>query len=569
MVKYTSALQKKKLKNQSGVPKKLLKNYGTEEPQKRAIKTDSYGSLDSNSLTPPFSQKKHAKKAPKIFDIDVVTSPLRASIWHKSNITTWMEKLAAFYEKKEYSAINSIVPFAAKSIKKSLLRCSSKSIHEISKGECDFDVELKADSKQNFYWTAMARCKCFACPLCAIFRSKKLLMLGMAWCFKRRKPLEESNNALLTFTRYHRRDTSVSDLYVALDKQIVNLTRWFQKHAEKDNKFGNTKGTWRGYTASLEATKGDNGPHIHWHVFYTCESKEEMDALRDWYFKTRKKQDIELKKMYPKYKPMAMKYQRDGFLTLSKSGKDKKANTVRNIMNYISKGIAETVSPETKTKQKKGNKLIYHIENLNDAKMYFDFNMATSGKRMWRAGGVCREINGTQSKEEDIQALLDAGEIDLKEGMEVLYTIKQDTPHGNAMARETPDLSIDMIEKEIVDTKNMKAYVTKYFDKYLAHELDERFFYKTREPYYCKKEKEIMYQPCWRLKKGDNEIFKNLNKKFLERLEVQRELDKSREDEERRKYDERDDWKQKNKWKRLKKHKENLEIVENLDDGEF
>lgn len=497
MANITSALEKKKLKNQSGRRKKQLISPGAESRPK--LPNENSGlAAHSNSLKP---QKIKSKKSKKIFQIDAVKSPLRASIWHKSNIINWMEKLS-----NKFSNEGKIIEAnLAHEIKKSLLSCCSKSIFEVTDGKAKLNVELKADKKENFYWSAMARCKKVSDPYCANFRSKMMLLLSMAWCFKHRKKIEQNHNSFLTFTSHHTKNTSVSSLYKRLDEQMTKLQRWFAVYGEKNNKFGNTKLTFRGYTMSMEATAGPNGVHLHWHVFYTCESEQEMLELQRWYFKLIKRLDLELKKEFRSYKTMPMSKQKNGFKILSN-----KDNSVKNIMNYIAKGITETVSPHTKTKQRKENKLVFMIENMNEAKMYFDFYYAVAGKRLFRSAGVCKEITGSQTKEDDIQSLIDKGEIDLNESMQTLYTIEVEKVWGKILARKTNDVSLELIEKYITDLEEMKTYVTKFFDNEIENLPPESWYHQVKEKVWCDTEKTIIEVESWKIKENVKQmIIKN------------------------------------------------------------
>jgi hypothetical protein len=85
---------------------------------------------------------------------------------------------------------------------------------------------------------------------------------------------------------------------------------------------------------------------------------------------------------------------------------------IEKVVNYVSKGLFETLSSETKSEQKsKTSKSIFELTG-HDLKYFCTFFESTSGKRFYRAGGICKQItkekdsSGVSKVDETIKSII-------------------------------------------------------------------------------------------------------------------------------------------------------------------
>lgn len=409
-----------------------------EKVKNNASEGRSSGSLDNNRLSSGFLTSEGAH-------------PSRSALMTRKNILKWLSWLIE-QEKKKAGPKTALLK-SAERIKKSLCSCGSRSLYEVSKYKAKVDVKLNASSKGAVLWSGMARCEKSQDPVCLVIKSKALVMYSTAWTYKNRTHLVKNYNCLLTFTRWHSAESSLSDLYDDLDTQLKSLSQF-----NRDKSRNYSKDDFRGHLCSLEATKADNGVHVHWHVFYTTPHLAERNRLETWYFKQRKKYNEKCKKLGMK-REMPKDFEQLGFKVLKRE-----KCSVKKVLNYINKGLWETTSSGTKEKQKKKGNSIFSIESKKDLLMFIDFCEVTSGKQFYRASGVCKGIRGgdRESKTIDVEKMLAHGEMQLEEQMRAIFTLHIEDNCFGVKTSHCNKVASDITEQEMTDLHEMTTYVEHY-----------------------------------------------------------------------------------------------------------
>jgi hypothetical protein len=152
-----------------------------------------------------------------------------------------------------------------------------------------------------------------------------------------------------------------------------------------------------GTLSSLEITFGKNGLHPHFHTMFLTKSLEDVERLREFFRKDRvrvwKDSGGSLLRMPNENEDKSFQI----FLTPSES----RSVASEKIIQYVSKGLFETLSSVTKDDQKESHsKSIFSLTG-HDLKYFCTFFQATKRKRFYRAGGICKGISKLKDKPKD------------------------------------------------------------------------------------------------------------------------------------------------------------------------
>jgi hypothetical protein len=243
--------------------------------------------------------------------------------------------------------------------------------------------------------SGLARCKRIQCPLCCYTRSLSRRSLALDWA----QDYDWSGyyGVLLTFTVPHRlvdSDNRKSFLKVLnkLSDSMKRFSGWFRgiSCSLKDGYLSADPDSL-GYVSALEFTFGANGLHPHFHTVFLTKCEKDIDKVREFFMRDRVRIWKESGNSLLRMPDINESKSFEVFLYPS----DKLA--IEKVVNYVSKGLFETLSSETKSEQKsKTSKSIFELTG-HELKYFCTFFESTSGKRFYRAGGICKEI--TKEKE--------------------------------------------------------------------------------------------------------------------------------------------------------------------------
>jgi hypothetical protein len=241
----------------------------------------------------------------------------------------------------------------------------------------------------------LARCKRIQCPLCCYTRSLSRRSLALNWA----QDYDWSGyyGVMVTFTVPHKLidsedQRSFFKVLNNLNASMVRFSGWY-KELSKASKRGyrSDEPEALGYVSSLEFTFGKNGLHPHFHTVFLTKCEKDIDKLREFFMRDRVRIWKESGNSLLRMPDLNESKSFEVFLYPS----DKLA--IEKVVNYVSKGLFETLSSETKTEQKsKTSKSIFELTG-HDLKYFCTFFESTSGKRFYRAGGICKQI--TKEKE--------------------------------------------------------------------------------------------------------------------------------------------------------------------------
>ena len=243
--------------------------------------------------------------------------------------------------------------------------------------------------------SGLARCKRIQCPLCCYTRSLSRRSLALDWA----QDYDWSGyyGVLLTFTVPHKlvdseERKSFGKVLEKLNASMVRFSGWFRGiSCSFKGGYLSENPEDLGYISSLEFTFGKNGLHPHFHTVFLTKCEKDIDKLREFFMRDRVRVWKESGHSLLRMPDINESKSFEIFLYPS----DKLA--IEKVVNYVSKGLFETLSSETKSEQKsKTSKSIFEL-TAHELKYFCTFFESTSGKRFYRAGGICKQI--TKEKE--------------------------------------------------------------------------------------------------------------------------------------------------------------------------
>lgn len=251
----------------------------------------------------------------------------------------------------------------------------------------------------------LARCQRVQCPLCSYVQTVIRRNYALEWA--KYQDWSGYYGVFLTFTVSHKLADSETvskfkKTLERLDKSIKRYSAWFNNL---------TKAARQGYLSScpdslgslssLEITFGYNGLHPHFHTMFLTKSADDVEKLREFFRKDRvrvwKEGGGSLLRLPDKNEEKSFVV----FLTPQEGIKD----ASEKVLQYVSKGLFETLSSVTKDVQKEvTSKSIFHLHR-HDLKYFCTFFEATKRKRFYRAAGICKGISKLKDapKDEEVE----------------------------------------------------------------------------------------------------------------------------------------------------------------------
>lgn len=247
----------------------------------------------------------------------------------------------------------------------------------------------------------LARCHRVQCPLCSYVQTIIRRDFALEWAKK--QDWSGYYGVFLTFTVSHKLSDSetVARFKKTIDKLNKSQSRystWF-KHLFNKREVGYRSSCpdSLGTLSSLEITFGKNGLHPHFHTMFLTKSAEDVEKLREFFRKDRariwKEGGGSLLRMPDANEEKSFVV----FLTPQEGT----ANASEKLLQYVSKGLFETLSSVTKDVQKEvTSKSIFHLHG-HDLKYFCTFFEGTKRKRFYRAAGICKGISKLKDKPKD------------------------------------------------------------------------------------------------------------------------------------------------------------------------
>jgi hypothetical protein len=283
---------------------------------------------------------------------------------------------------------------------------------ETKKPEIDEFLDFRGEDSDagRLACLGLARCKRVQCPVCCYARTILRRRLALEWA--READWSGYYGAMLTFTvSHHLSDSETSERFgTVLERLCLSQSRfssWFRlRSTQVCTGYKSPDPGSLGYISSLEFTFGKNGLHPHFHTIFLSRCESDLENLRMFFRKDRvrvwKESGGSLLRM-PDFN------EDESFKIFLRPGEE----TARDkVVSYVSKSLFETLSSATKDTQKEEtSKSIFQLTG-HELKYFCTFFEATSGKRFYRAGGVCKAITSVKEAlvkdqvEEEIKASL-------------------------------------------------------------------------------------------------------------------------------------------------------------------
>jgi hypothetical protein len=246
----------------------------------------------------------------------------------------------------------------------------------------------------------LARCQRVQCPLCSYVQTVIRRNYALEWA--KNQDWSGYYGVFLTFTVSHKLPDSETvqrfkKVLERLDGSLKRYSTWFG-NLTKDNRKGykSVSPDSLGTLSSLEITFGSNGLHPHFHTMFLTKSLEDVEKLREFFRKDRVRV---WKEGGGSLLRMPNENEDKSFLIFlsPQEGKDLASEK---IVQYVSKGLFETLSSVTKDEQKGTSKSIFSLAG-HDLKYFCTFFEATKRKRFYRAGGICKGISKLKDMPKD------------------------------------------------------------------------------------------------------------------------------------------------------------------------
>lgn len=248
----------------------------------------------------------------------------------------------------------------------------------------------------------LARCHRVQCPLCSYVQTIIRRDFALEWA--KNQDWSGYYGVFMTFTVSHKLSdsetvTRFKKTLERLDKPIKRYSVWFNNL---------TKTTRQGYISpfpeslgslsSLEITFGKNGLHPHFHTMFLTKSKEDVEKLREFFRKDRVKV---WKESGGSLLRMPNENEDKSFVVFLTPHEGVGIDASEKVLQYVSKGLFETLSPVTKDEQREQtSKSIFKLSG-HDLRYFCTFFEATKRKRFYRAGGICKGISKLKDEQKD------------------------------------------------------------------------------------------------------------------------------------------------------------------------
>jgi hypothetical protein len=246
----------------------------------------------------------------------------------------------------------------------------------------------------------LARCQRVQCPLCSYVQTVIRRNYALEWA--RSQDWSGYYGVFLTFTVSHKlfdseKPTRFKKVLEKLNKSQKRYSDWF-KHLSSKRLVGYKSSTpdSLGTLSSLEITFGNNGLHPHFHTMFLTRSLEDVEKLREFFRKDRvrgwKESGGSLLRMPNENEDKSFVV----FLSPDAKGE----NASEKVLQYVSKGLFETLSSVSKDEQKGTSKSIFNLIG-HELKYFCTFFESTKRKRFYRAGGICKGISKLKDAPKD------------------------------------------------------------------------------------------------------------------------------------------------------------------------
>lgn len=242
-------------------------------------------------------------------------------------------------------------------------------------------------------------CKRDACPTC--LAAKSGIRTASVRLFLRKKfgdiIREGTTFHLITLTASHSMGTVVETLdqifsqldrfAKAFDARSSSLSRSRKRAQSKEESF--VEPGPRGYLSHIEATLGKNGMHVHAHIFLVLDESDssgrtEARRLKELVSKIQRDEEHRCGKKLPKHVKDA----------------SWKVVDSDSVVDYVLKGSPIDVSAEaTSSATKTSSRSIFDIKTLEEAIEFARFSEAIFNKRLYRKGGIFRDMKKPTSEE--------------------------------------------------------------------------------------------------------------------------------------------------------------------------
>jgi len=248
----------------------------------------------------------------------------------------------------------------------------------------------------------LARCHRVQCPLCSYVQTIIRRDFALEWAKK--QDWSGYYGVFLTFTVSHK--LSDSETSVRFKKTIDKLNKSQSKYSAWFNNLFNKRGVgYRsscpdslGTLSSLEITFGKNGLHPHFHTMFLTKSLDDVEKLREFFRKDRVRV---WKEGGGSLLRMPDENEDKSFVVFLTPNEGVGVNASEKVLQYVSKGLFETLSPVTKDEQREQtSKSIFKLSG-HDLRYFCTFFEATKRKRFYRAGGICKGISKLKDKPKD------------------------------------------------------------------------------------------------------------------------------------------------------------------------
>jgi hypothetical protein len=274
----------------------------------------------------------------------------------------------------------------------------------ISPPDIDETVEWRGEDSDTgrLSLLGLARCHRVQCPLCSYVQTIIRRDFALEWAKK--QDWSGYYGVFLTFTVSHKLSDSETvarfkKMLERLDKSVKRYSSWFNNLTKSARKgYISACPESVGSLSSLEITFGKNGLHPHFHTMFLTKSLEDVEKLREFFRKDRVRV---WKEGGGSLLRMPEKNEDKSFVVFLTPHEGVGINAGEKVLQYVSKGLFETLSPVTKDEQRdQTSKSIFRLSG-HDLMYFCTFFEATKRKRFYRAGGICKGISKLKDAPKD------------------------------------------------------------------------------------------------------------------------------------------------------------------------
>jgi hypothetical protein len=266
----------------------------------------------------------------------------------------------------------------------------------VSPPNIDENVEWRGEDSDvgRLALLGLARCHRVQCPLCSYVQTIIRRDFALEWA--KQHDWSGYYGVFLTFTVSHK--LADSETVPRFKKTVDKLNKSQARYSAWFNNL--TKEARRGYISecpeslgtlsSLEITFGKNGLHPHFHTMFLTKSLDDVEKLREFFRKDRVRV---WKESGGSLLRMPDENEDKSFVVFLTPHEGLSAGAGEKVLQYVSKGLFETLSSVTKDTQKEStSKSIFNLQG-HDLKYFCTFFEATKRKRFYRASGICKGIS--------------------------------------------------------------------------------------------------------------------------------------------------------------------------------